>query len=69
VAQSRGSPARALQPGDTVSIPPGEEHWHDPVPDCLMTHLAIREADEQWTHAVWVDHVTDDGQRAELVPA
>jgi quercetin dioxygenase-like cupin family protein len=63
LAQARGGPVRVLRPGDTVWIPPGEEHWHGAAPDCVMVHLAIQEADEQGTHVVWLDHVTDDEYR------
>src|SRR3982751_6187156 len=63
LAQARGRPVRVLRPGDTVWITPGEEHWHGAAPDCVMVHLAIQEADEQGTHVVWLDHVTDDEYR------
>ena len=42
--------------GDTVTIPPGEEHWHGATPDAPMTHLSLT------SHGVtgWLpDKVTD----------
>lgn len=49
-----------IRPGDSVSIEPGEEHWHGAIPDRLMTDLAMLEVDEEGTSATWGDHVTDD---------
>jgi quercetin dioxygenase-like cupin family protein len=31
-------------PGETVSCPPGEEHWHGATPDRFMEHLTMWEA-------------------------
>ncbi|MGI5502264.1 (R)-mandelonitrile lyase [Lentzea sp. CA-135723] len=31
-------------PGDTVTCPSGEEHWHGAAPDRFMEHLAMWEA-------------------------
>jgi len=41
--QSWGSPVEAIRPGDVVSCPPGEKHWHGATPDSAMTHIAIQE--------------------------
>ncbi|MFE4683949.1 cupin domain-containing protein [Streptomyces sp. NPDC056721] len=30
-------------PGQTVTCPPGEEHWHGATPDRFMEHLALWE--------------------------
>ncbi|MDT7596480.1 MAG: hypothetical protein QOJ06_2026 [Pseudonocardiales bacterium] len=30
-------------PGETVTCPPGEEHWHGAAPDRFMEHLAMWE--------------------------
>ncbi len=57
-AQARGEPVVVLRPGDTVSSPGGEWHWHGAAPDHLMTHLAVSEGD-----AAWGDHVTDEEYR------
>ncbi|HET8727119.1 MAG TPA: cupin domain-containing protein [Alphaproteobacteria bacterium] len=42
--QSRGGPVREIRAGDTVWIPPGEEHWHGAGPTTAMTHIAMQEA-------------------------
>ncbi len=61
----RDQPPRVIRPGDTVWIPPGEEHWHGAAPDCAMTHLALHEAQEGRV-AVWLDPVADEDY---LIPA
>jgi len=35
---------RLIREGDTVWIPPGEEHWHGAPPDTAVAHLAMQEA-------------------------
>ena len=39
----KGEPPQALNPGDTVMIPPGALHWHGAAPDRLFAHLAMSE--------------------------
>src|SRR4051794_5523005 len=36
LTQTRGGQPRYIRPGDTVWIPPGEEHWHGAAPDQVM---------------------------------
>jgi quercetin dioxygenase-like cupin family protein len=67
LVQSRGGPVRLIRPGDTVWIPPAEEHWHGASPQASMMHLAIQEADESGTAVVWLEHVTDAEYRTEPV--
>jgi len=55
----RGKPPRLIRPGDTVWIPPGEEHWHGATPDTMMTHIAMQEALDGQS-ADWLEHVSDD---------
>ena len=50
---------RSIRPGDTVWIPPGEEHWHGAAPSAGMVHLAIHEADEDGSTTVWLEQVTE----------
>ena len=59
LTQSRGGPVRRIRPGDTVWIPPGEEHWHGATPDHTMAHLAIQEADEGGKIANWLEQVSE----------
>ena len=54
----RGEAPRVIQAGDTVWIPPGEEHWHGAGPETAMCHLAIQEALEGRV-AEWLEHVSD----------
>lgn len=54
----RGKKPDIIRAGDTVWIPPGEEHWHGAAPTTGMVHLAIQEAqDGQMTD--WLEHVSD----------
>ncbi|MBE0454325.1 cupin domain-containing protein [Roseovarius autotrophicus] len=55
---TRGGPVEVIRAGDTVWIPPGEEHWHGASPDRMMCHLAIQEA-QDGRAADWLAHVTD----------
>lgn len=54
----RGQAPGIIRPGDTVWIPPGEEHWHGAGPDTAMVHLALQEA-LNGTVADWLEHVSD----------
>ena len=48
------------RPGDTISTPPGEEHWHGATPQDFMEHLAMLEnGDDPATTTVWLEHVDD----------
>lgn len=58
----RGQSPRRIRPGDTVWIPPGEEHWHGAAPETAMTHLAMQEALDG-VSADWLEHVTDEDYR------
>ena len=54
----RGKKPDIIRAGDTVWIPPGEEHWHGATSTTGMVHLAIQEAqDGQMTN--WLEHVSD----------
>ncbi|MDK3075233.1 cupin domain-containing protein [Sedimentitalea sp. JM2-8] len=55
----RDQPPRVIRPGDTVWIPPEEQHWHGAGPETGMVHIAIQEAGEDGATATWLDHVTD----------
>ena len=41
--QRWGGPIEEIRPGDVISIPPGEKHWHGASPTTAMTHIAIQE--------------------------
>jgi len=54
----RGGAVQVIRAGDTVWIPPGEEHWHGAAPDRMMCHLAIQQVEGGRT-ADWLDPVSD----------
>lgn len=66
LAQSRGGSVIDIRPGDIVSTPAGEWHWHGAAPDHFMTHLSITEAvpGDTGPEADWGEHVTDDEYNA-----
>jgi quercetin dioxygenase-like cupin family protein len=43
LAQRWGGPIEEIRPGDVISFPPGEKHWHGATPTTAMTHIAIQE--------------------------
>ncbi len=55
---ARGQAPRVIRAGDTVWIPPGEEHWHGAGPETAMVHIAIQEA-QDGTPAHWLEKVSD----------
>jgi quercetin dioxygenase-like cupin family protein len=64
LVQSRGGTVAEIRPGDIISTPPGEWHWHGAAPDHFMTHLSITEASgDERPEADWGEHVTDDEYR------
>ncbi len=54
----RDQAPRVIREGDTVWIPPGEEHWHGAGPDTMMCHLALQEAQDGRV-ADWLEQVSD----------
>lgn len=56
--QTEGEARVTIRAGDTISIPPGEKHWHGATDTTSMTHLAIQERDGD-SHATWMEPVTD----------
>jgi quercetin dioxygenase-like cupin family protein len=61
--QSEGSPKIEIRPGDVVSCPPKEKHWHGATPTTAMTHIAIQ---EQLDGKVveWMEKVSDEQYQA-----
>ena len=55
----RNEAPQLIKAGDTVWIPPGEEHWHGASATNSMTHIAIQEALDS-SVADWLDKVSDD---------
>ncbi len=54
----RGEAPRRIRAGDTVWIPPGEEHWHGAAPETDVVHLAIQEREGD-SAASWLEKVDD----------
>ncbi|MFD4368629.1 cupin domain-containing protein [Rhodococcus sp. NPDC058521] len=47
-------------PGESVTCPAGEEHWHGATEDRFMEHVAIWEGDGTTTsETTWLEEVTD----------
>jgi quercetin dioxygenase-like cupin family protein len=59
LAQRLGGPIEEIRPGDVVSFPPGEKHWHGASPKAAMTHIAIQEA-LNGKAVEWMEHVSDE---------
>ena len=55
---TRAGAREVIRAGDTVWIPPGEEHWHGAAPDRMMCHLAIQES-QDGRAADWLEQVSD----------
>ena len=54
----RNETPQLIKAGDTVWIPPGEEHWHGASATNSMTHIAIQEA-LNGSVVEWLDKVSD----------
>ena len=48
-----------IKSGDTVWIPPNEEHWHGATATNAMVHIAIQEALNE-SVALWLEKVTEE---------
>lgn len=59
---SRDGTVIVMRPGDTVTTPSGEWHWHGATRDRLMTHLAIWDGtgDPDIQETTWGEAVGDD---------
>ena len=55
----RNEVPQVIKAGDTVWIPPNEEHWHGASATNSMTHIAIQEA-LNGSVAEWLEQVSDD---------
>jgi quercetin dioxygenase-like cupin family protein len=56
--QRWGGPVQEIQPGDVVSIPPGEKHWHGATAANGMSHIAIGELLDGKS-VNWLEKVSD----------
>lgn len=56
-------PIEVIRPGDVVSIPPGEKHWHGAASTTAMTHIAVHERLDGKA-VEWLEPVTDEQYQA-----
>lgn len=63
LVQRWGGPIEEILPGDVVSIPPGEKHWHGASATTAMTHIAIQEQLDGKA-ADWNEQVSDKQYQA-----
>ena len=61
----RNEAPQLIKAGDTVWIPPGEEHWHGASETNSMTHSAIQEA-LNGSVAEWLNKVSDSEYQSNL---
>ncbi len=54
----RNETPQLIKNGDTIWIPPNEEHWHGATAKNTMVHIAIQEALNE-NVAIWLEKVTD----------
>jgi quercetin dioxygenase-like cupin family protein len=57
--QEKGKPARLLEPGDVVAIPPDVVHWHGASPESQFVHLGMS-TQVHLGPAKWFGPVTDE---------
>ena len=55
----RNKAPQFIKAGDTVWIPPSEEHWHGASATNSMTHIAIQE-NLNGSVAEWLEKVSDE---------
>ena len=54
----RNGDVNIIKPGDSICIPPNEEHWHGATSENVMVHIAIQESLNGNT-ANWLEKVND----------
>ena len=54
--RSKGEAGHVLEPGDVISVKPGEWHFHGGAPDAPLVHVAVNGGGD----AIWGDPVTDE---------
>lgn len=64
LVQTRDGTVIRMRPGDTVSTPPGQEHWHGATAGNFMCHLAMLEGIPGGDGTTWLAPVTDEQYQA-----
>lgn len=57
--QEEGKPAKSLQEGDVVKIPPNVKHWHGASKDSWFVHVGIT-TNPNLGNVEWLGAVTED---------
>jgi quercetin dioxygenase-like cupin family protein len=58
---TRGGTVFEAHPGETVTCPADEEHWHGATPDRFMEHIAMWEGNgDGGAETTWNEPVTDE---------
>jgi len=65
----KGEPPQALEPGDTVNIPPDTWHWHGAAPDRVFAHLAVMEISDEGKGTAWFEQVSEADYNAAPAPS
>jgi quercetin dioxygenase-like cupin family protein len=68
ITQCWGKPPVKIRPGDVVSCPPGEKHWHGASATTAMSHIAIQEA-LNGKMVDWMEKVSDAEYQAAVSTA
>jgi quercetin dioxygenase-like cupin family protein len=68
ITQCWGKPPVKIRPGDVISCPPGEKHWHGASPTTAMSHIAIQEA-LNGKMVDWMEKVSDAEYQAAVAKA
>ena len=63
LVQSAGGPIEKIHPGDVVSCPANEKHWHGATPTTAMSHFAIQESLDGKV-VEWMEKVSDQEYEA-----
>jgi quercetin dioxygenase-like cupin family protein len=58
ITQCWGKPPIFIRPGDVITCPPNEKHWHGASPKTAMSHIAVQEA-LNGKMVEWMEKVTD----------
>ena len=58
-----------VRAGQTVTCPPGEEHWHGGTDTTLMAHIALVVNNGDGDGTTWLEPVTDEQYKAALATA
>lgn len=54
-----GEAKAEIRPGNLVTCPPDQKHWHAATEKTAMTHIAVQES-YQGKNVEWLEPVTDE---------